>query len=103
MIPRRLILPPVVNIPEPAHEVVYEWRVQVPVLAENSKQVFRSTSDEKAKRVSYDPPVFDEPNGGRVVAINSPNDICRARQVANDTGATAFVLRKSSDNDVASK
>ena len=95
-------LPPGGNMPELAYEVVYEWRVQAPVLAANSKQVFRSTSDKKTIRVPFDPPVFDEPSSRRVVAINSPNDIGRARQVANDSGAKAFVLRQSSDNDFSS-
>lgn len=95
-------LPPVGNLPEPAYEVVYEWQTHAPVLAANSKQTFRSTNDEKVTHVPYDTPVFDEPGGRRVVAINSPNDIGRARQIVSGGGAEAIVLRKSLNNDFAS-
>ena len=85
---------PVDKIPIPAHEVEYEWQVLPPVLAANSKSVFRSSNDKKAKRVEFDPPVFDEPSGRRVVAIDSAKDIDKARQVANDLNAKALVLKR---------
>ena len=87
-------LPSVGKLPMLAHEVEYEWQVIPPVLAVNSKSVFRSSNDKKVKRVEYVPPVFDEPSGRRVVAIDSPKDIDRARQVANELNAKVLVLRR---------
>ena len=88
-------IPPVSDLPVPAHDVVYEWQVQAPVLATNSKQVFRSSDDKKENNGAFTPPVFDEPGGRRVVAIDSTNDIGLAHQVAKNTGAKSLVLRKS--------
>ena len=86
--------PPEGELPRPAHEVVYEWDIRAPVLAANSSEVLRSSSNDDARPVAYDPPAFDEPGGRRVVAVRSMEDVERARQVAAETGATAIVLRK---------
>ena len=86
--------PPDGKLPIPAHDVEYKWQILPPVLAAKSKSVFRSSNDKNAKRVEYDPPVFDEPSGRRVVAINSAKDIDKARQVASDLNAEALVLRR---------
>ena len=86
--------PPDGKLPIPAHDVEYKWQILPPVLAANSKSVFRFSNDIKAKSVKFDPPVFDEPSGRRVVAIDTPKDIDRARQVANELNAKALVLRR---------
>ena len=82
--------PPEGELPEPAHEVVYE----LDILAANSREVLRSSGKEDANPVAYDPPVFDEPSGRRVVIIRYLEDVERARRVAEETGATAVVLSK---------
>ena len=50
--------------------------------------------DKKAKPTPYQPPVFKEPGGKLVVAVQSPEEIPSARQVAAEVEATAVVVRE---------
>ena len=80
------------DLPEPAHRIVYEWRTQAPVLAKNAKPVLHAGKNEKSD--PYDPPVFDEPGGRRVVAVDSELQIPEARQTAARAKAAAIVVKE---------
>ena len=81
------------ELPEPAHEIVYEWCVNPPLLAARAKPVMRPSAHSDGKPTTYDPPVFDEPNGRRVVAIESALEMENARQVLSETRAAAIVVQ----------
>ena len=87
-------LPPPGELPEPAHEIVYEWSVQPPLLAARAKPVMRPPTHGNGSPAAYDPPVFDEPGGRRVVAIASAAEMEKARQVLRDTEAAAIVVQR---------
>lgn len=80
------------ELPESAHEIVYEWTARAPVLAANAKPVLRPAEGGE-KPTAYDPPVFVEPGGRRVVAVTSEQQLPKARQVADSTAAKAIVVR----------
>ena len=82
------------ELPEPAHEIVYEWSVHPPLLATSAKPVMRPSAHGNGKPLAYDPPVFDEPSGRRVVAIGSASEMEKARQVLSETKATAIVVQR---------
>ena len=87
--------PPVSGeLPEPAHEIVHEWSVHPPLLAAGAKPVMGRAADGNGKPTVFDPPVFDEPSGRRVVAIDSAVEIEKARQVLMDTKADAIVVQR---------
>ena len=67
--------PPTGELPEPAHEIVYGWSVHPPLLAARAQPVTRPSADGNGTPTAYDPPVFDEPGGRRVVAIDSAAEI----------------------------
>ena len=81
------------ELPELAHEIVYEWSTRAPVLAANAKPVLRPIAEEGERPAAYDPPVFHEPGGRRVVAVTSERQLPKARQVADSTGAAAIVVQ----------
>ena len=81
------------ELPEPAHEIVYEWSVHPPLLAAGAKPVMESPAHSNGRPTVYDPPVFDEPSGRRVVAIDSAAEMEKARQVLIDTRADAIVVQ----------
>ena len=87
-------LPPVDELPEPAHEIVYEWRARPPVLAANARPVLQPSDRTNGKPAAYDPPVFDEPGDRRVVAVDSERQMPEARRVAASVEAAAIVVRK---------
>ncbi len=87
--------PPVTGeLLEPAHEMVYEWSVHPPLLAAGAKSVMRRSADSNGRLTAYDPAVFDEPSGRRVVAIDSAEEMEKARQVLIDTRADAIVVQR---------
>ena len=88
------VVPPVDELPEPAHEIVYEWRARPPVLAANARPVLQPSDRTNGKPAAYDPPVFDEPGGRRVVAVDSERQMPEARRVAASVEAAAIVVRK---------
>ena len=118
--PRTDALPPP---GQAAHELECRWRVQPPRLHAKAKEVMRPATprqralqravdagvitvvnpkakegtmpdaDERAKPTPYEPPVFREPGGRLVVAVQSPEEITSAREVAVEVGATAIVVR----------
>ena len=90
--------PPRINgLPQPAHaahELECRWLVRAPELHSKATEVTQPTSDKKAKPTPYKPPVFKEPGGKLVVAIESREDIPSARQVVEEVGASAVVVRE---------
>ena len=86
--------PPRINgLPQPAHELECRWLVRAPVLHPEAREVTRPASDKKAEPTSYNPPVFKEPGGKRVVPVRSPEEVPDARQVVAAVGAEAVVVR----------
>ena len=87
-------MPDAGEMPELAHELMYEWSVQAPVLAANAKPVLGVSREKNDRPIAYDPPVFDEPGGRRVVAVDSLQQIPKAREVADSVKAAAIVVRR---------
>ena len=83
-------LPAVDGMGEPAHEVEYRWQVQAPELSHKAIQVYKQGT--KGREARYDLPVYKEPDGRRVVAVRSPNQLHDARGVAEEAGAGAIVV-----------
>ena len=87
--------PPRINgLPQPAHELECRWLVRAPVLDPKAREVLRPANGKNAKPTPYQPPVFKEPGGKLVVAVQSPEEIPSARQVAAEVEATAVVVRE---------
>ena len=90
--------PPRINgLPQPthaAHELECRWLVRAPELHPKATEVTRPASGKKAKPTPYKPPVFKEPGGKLVVAVQSPEEIPSARQVLEEVGAAAVVVRE---------
>ena len=80
------------DMPEPAHDIVYEWRVRAPALAANAKPVLSSFNGKNGNPVIDGPAAFDEPGGRRVVVIGSEQEMDEAVQLAKDAGAVAIVI-----------
>ena len=53
----------------------------------------RPDTGKSAKPAPYEPPVFKEPGGRLVVAIQSPEEMSSAREVAAEVGAAAIVVQ----------
>ena len=83
-------LPGVDGMGQPAHEVEYRWQVQAPELSHKAKQVYKPGT--KGRKTPYDPPVYKEPGGRRVVAVRSPDQLQDARGVAEEAGAGEIVV-----------
>ena len=87
--------PRINGLPQPAHtahELECRWLVRAPELHSEATEVTQPTSDKKAKPTPYQPPVFKEPGGKLVVAVQFPEEIPIARQVAAEVEATAVVV-----------
>ena len=77
----------------PGHKLSYHWCVNAPVLERNSKeQYLKAEGKDKAKN-SYDPPVYKEPNGRRVIAVNSADQIPVAAELSKSLGGAVLVQR----------
>ena len=102
-----------------AHELECRWLVQPPQLHPNATEVTRPVTplqraidagvirvaESRTKEVSppaagarpkpppYEPPMFEEPGGRRVVAVRSPEDIPNARRIMREVGAAAIIVR----------
>jgi cardiolipin synthase len=102
-----LITPrPPLLVPYMAHKLDCTWTVAAPTLAQKSKEQKRpalvkeqtqnpkdqkKAAKEQALPQPYSPKVFREPNGRLVVAVNTPDELSRARVVMAEVGATAIV------------
>ena len=89
--------PRINGLPQPAHtahELECRWLVRAPELHSKATEVTQPTSDKRAKPTPYQPPVFKEPGGKLVVAVQSPEEIPNAHQVAAEVKATAVVVRE---------
>ena len=102
-----------------AHELECRWLVQPPRLHPEAKEVMRTdtplqraidagvirvvesrkkeasppSAGKQAKPTPYEPPVFKEPGGRRVVAVQSAEEIPAARRIMKEVGAAAIVVR----------
>ena len=102
-----------------AHELECRWLVRSPRLDPKAKEIKRPVTplqraidagvtqvarsrtkegslpavDKKAKPTPYEPPVFKEPGGRWVVAVQSPEEIPSARRIMAEVGAAAIVVR----------
>lgn len=95
-------LPPSGRFPYLAHELNCQWRVTAPRLQKGAKQEFKleieqdenTTEGNKQKpmRVPYSPPVYKEPNGRKVVVINSFQQLDSASRLKNEIALAAVVL-----------
>ena len=83
-------LPAVDAMGQPAHEIEYRWQVHAPKLSHKAKQVYKPGT--KGRKAPYDPPVYRESSGRRVVAVRSPNQLHDARSVAEEAEADAIVV-----------
>ena len=84
--------PPHINgLPQSAHELECRWLVRAPELHPMAGEVTQPASDKKAEPTPYKPPVFKEPGGKLVVAVQSPEEIPNARQLAEEIGAAVVV------------
>ena len=114
--------PPADGLPQPdhtAHEIECRWLVEPPRLHPKAKEVMRPVTPlqraidagvirvvesrkkeasppaagKRTKRTPYEPPVFREPGGRQVVAIQSVEEIPGARRLMEEVGAAAIVVR----------
>ena len=113
------------ELPRPghaAHEIECRWLVEPPRLHPKAKEVMRTdtplqraidagvirvvesqkkeasppAAGKRAMRTPYEPPVFKEPGGRQVVAIQSVEEIPGARRLMKEVGAAAIVVRTES-------
>ena len=83
-------LPDVDAMGQPAHEVEYRWQVHAPELSHKAIQVYKQGT--KGRKAPYDLPVYKEPDGRRVVAVRSPNQLHDARGVAEEVRTGAIIV-----------
>ena len=79
------------GLPQPAHELECRWLVRPPGLHSNAREVLRPASSKKTKPTPYKPPVFKEPGGKLVVAVQLLEEIPGARQLSEEIGAAVVV------------
>lgn len=87
----RPTLPEGPSIPN-THELLYRWEVTAPRLKPKSKPQHQKTKDKSKPPVSYPLPVFKEPNGRKVVAISTPDQLAEAKLIMKEAQATAVVV-----------
>jgi cardiolipin synthase A/B len=95
-------LPPPGRLPYLAHELNCQWKATAPRLTKGANQEFRQqvdqgenkteTEKQNSKEVPYDPPVYKEPNGRKVVAIKSPQQLDSAVRLKAELDAIAIVV-----------
>jgi cardiolipin synthase len=95
-------LPRIDKLAEPVHELKYEWRVVAPRLANGAKEEYQQIVEtdgnitkgkkQKTKQVTYNPRVYKQPNGQRVVAIKASQDLASARRLKTELKLAAIVL-----------
>jgi len=96
-------LPPSGDWPYLAHELICQWVVVAPKLVRGAKELKDSSKTEvesekkeqkkqKAKPVSYDPPVYLEPKGRKVVAIHSVGQLEPALKLQAELDLAAIVV-----------
>lgn len=107
--------PPRLTFPILAHQVKYTWLVRAPQLAQGAKEIFRplepdefpeddgvprkkrgkkGTKTGKVGTIPFLPPAFREPDGRVVVAVDHPDELVAAADVARQVQATAVVVRR---------
>ncbi len=72
------------DLPKMAHQIIYKWTASVPTLHRQAEEVFQKGgkgSGKKNNREPYVPPVFNEPGGRRVIAIDSEEQLEAAKEL----------------------
>jgi cardiolipin synthase A/B len=87
-------LPPVKGLPRMAHQLECKWRVNAPKLNRKAKEIFIKEDDKNKKKISYNPPVFKETDGRKVVAVNDPKQLIKAQRILERTGSSAIVVQE---------
>ena len=94
-------LPKSEKTPHLAHEIDCKWIVSAPSLGQGAKQQFQPAPKEqprdggkksKPEQIPYNPPVYREPNGRKVVVINSPEQLQKAVALKADLQLAAVVV-----------
>ena len=70
-----------------------ETRARPAAKNSGAKAASQQTAGKRANPTPYQPPVFREPDGRLVVAIQSPEEVPGAREVAAEVGAATIVVR----------
>ncbi|MCC5952055.1 MAG: hypothetical protein JJU45_08155 [Acidimicrobiia bacterium] len=81
---------------EPARTVEFRWTVAAPRLKRKAREVFREDVVGGRGRTSFEPKVFDERRGRRVVAVSSEAELGAARALVPKVGAQAVVVQQLS-------
>lgn len=88
-------------LPHLAHAIHIKWNVVAPTLANGAKQLFQPDAEKQkkeddknasTKHIPYNPPVYREPNGRKVVAIKSPSQLQDAIALKEKIKLAAVVL-----------
>jgi cardiolipin synthase A/B len=78
---------------DPAHKLSYHWIVNAPVLEKNSKEQYQKVKGNDKAKNSYSPPVYKEPNGRRVIVVDSADQIPVAAELNKNLGGAVIVRR----------
>jgi len=107
------------NLPKPSwqetpyHQIQFGWTVKAPLLANNSKEQLKTVKPkseqktkqkskqqsesnkpiEKPQQIAYVPPVYKEPNGRKVIAIEHPNQLTKAIELSKQLSIATIVAK----------
>lgn len=74
------------------HQLHYHWEVTAPLLKPKSKPQHRKEKDKSKNAIPFALPVFKEPDGRKVVAIETPDQLPEAKSVKATARASAVVI-----------
>lgn len=86
---------------ELARSVRYVWNVKPPRLESGSREVHVEDVDGGEGRTSFQPKVFDERGGRRVVAVMVESELPAAKRLMKRVNAEAVVVRKSTTTEAS--
>ncbi|GAA3565491.1 phospholipase D-like domain-containing protein [Marinobacter xestospongiae] len=75
-----------------AHQLHFHWEVTAPLLSPMSKLQHRKEKDKSNNAIPFALPVFKEPGGRKVVAIETPEQLPEAKSVKAIAQAAAVVI-----------
>lgn len=81
-------------LPKLAHQLRCTWAIDAPKLAAKAKEVYRPAKEKELPSISYQPPVFREPDGRVVVAIHQPSQLQAAKAVLQEVRGAAIVVQE---------
>jgi len=74
------------------HQIHYKWEVAAPQLNPKSKPQYRKEKDKSKQSIPFALPVFKEPDGRKVVAIETPEQLPEAESIKATAKAVAVVI-----------